>query len=126
MSIKDDLEEAKIEIQELKEQSNQLNMNSNFDLGNTFKKIIYFLLVLIIVLVGTIIFFIIKNNQMAKDLSEYTCESDIMEQDGIYNFIDSEGNMITTDADVLNKFIEEYYNGKTKKSNQEKSKSSYS
>jgi hypothetical protein len=117
MSIKDDLKETKEEIQELKEQSNQLNMYSNFDLGNTFKKIIYFLLILIIVLVGTIIFFIIKNNQMAKDLSEYTCESDIMEQDGIYNFIDSEGNMITTDADVLNKFIEEYYNGKTKKSN---------
>lgn len=93
-------------------------MNSNnFDLGNTFKNIIYFLLILIIILVGVIIFFIIKNNNLAKELSEYTCETDIMEQDGLYNFIDSEGNMITTDADVLDKFIEEYYNGKAKENN---------
>ena len=90
---------------------------SNFDLGNTFKHIIYFLLILIIILVGVIIFFIIKNNDLAKELSEYTCETDIMEQDGLYNFIDSEGNMITTDADVLDKFIEEYYNGKAKENN---------
>ena len=82
---------------------------TNFDLGNTFKNIIYFL----IVLIGVIIFYAIKNNELAKEISEYTCETDIMEQDGLYNFIDSEGNMITTDADVLNKFIEEYY-GKTK------------
>lgn len=90
--------------------------SNNFDLGNTFKNIIYFLLILIIILIGTIIFFVVKNNQMAKELSEYTCETDIMEQDGVYNFIDSEGNMITTDVDVLNKFIEEYY-GKTEKDN---------
>ena len=86
----------------------------NFDLGNTFKKIIYFLLILILVLIGTIIFFVIRNNEMATELSQYTCETDIMEQDGIYNFIDSKGNMITTDSEVLEKFIEEYYNGKTK------------
>ena len=91
--------------------------DSNFDLGNTFKNIIYFLLILIVILVGVIIFFIIKNNDLAKELSEYTCETDIMEQDGLYNFIDSEGNMITTDADVLDKFIEEYYNGKAKENN---------
>lgn len=91
--------------------------DSNFDIGNTFKNIIYFLLILIVILVGVIIFFIIKNNDLAKELSEYTCETDIMEQDGLYNFIDSEGNMITTDADVLDKFIEEYYNGKTKENN---------
>lgn len=87
----------------------------NFDLGNTFKKIIYFLFLLILILIGIIIFFVIKNNQMATELSQYTCETDIMEQDGIYNFIDSEGNMITTDSDVLEKFVEEYYNGKAKK-----------
>ena len=87
---------------------------TNFDLGNTFKKIIYFLLILILVLIGTIIFFVIRNNDMATELSQYTCETDIMEQDGIYNFIDSKGNMITTDSEVLEKFIEEYYNGKTK------------
>lgn len=86
----------------------------NFDLGNTFKKIIYFLLILILVLIGTIIFFVIRNNEMATELSQYTCETDIMEQDGIYNFIDSKGNMITTDSEVLEKFIEEYYNGKAK------------
>lgn len=85
---------------------------TNFDLGNTFKNIIYFLIGLIMVLIGVIIFYAIKNNELAKEISEYTCETDIMEQDGLYNFIDSEGNMITTDADVLNKFIEEYY-GKT-------------
>lgn len=87
---------------------------TNFDLGNTFKKIIYFLLILILVLIGTIIFFVIRNNDMATELSQYTCETDIMEQDGIYNFIDSKGNMITTDSEVLEKFIEEYYNGKAK------------
>lgn len=86
---------------------------NNFDIGNTFKNIIYFLIVLIIILIGVIIFYAIKNNELAKEISEYTCETDIMEQDGIYNFIDSQGNMITTDADVLNKFIEEYY-GETK------------
>lgn len=91
-------------------------MESNFDLGNTFKKIIYFLLTLIIVLIGTIIFFVIKNNQLAKEISQYTCESDIMEQEGVYNFIDSKGNMITTDSEVLEQFIKEYY-GKAKKSN---------
>lgn len=85
---------------------------TNFDLGNTFKNIIYFLIGLIMVLIGVIIFYAIKNNELAKEISEYACETDIMEQDGLYNFIDSEGNMITTDADVLNKFIEEYY-GKT-------------
>ena len=89
----------------------------NFDLGNTFKKIIYFLLMLILVLIGTIIFFVKRNNEMATELSQYTCETDIMEQDGIYNFIDSKGNMITTDSEVLEKFIEEYYNGKTKENN---------
>lgn len=89
-------------------------MENNFDLGNTFKRIIYFLLILIIILIGTIIFFVIKNNQMATELSQYTCETDIMEQDGVYNFIDSKGNMITTDSNVLEKFIEEYYNGKAK------------
>ena len=95
--------------------SNEIKINErNFDLGNTFKKIIYFLLLLILVLIGTIIFFVIRNNQMATELSQYTCETDIMEQDGIYNFIDSKGNMITTDSEVLEKFIEEYYNGKTK------------
>lgn len=88
---------------------------NNFDIGNEFKKIIYFLLLLIIILIGTIIFFVIKTNEMSKELSDYTCESDIMEQDGVYNFIDSKGNMITTDSDVLNKFIEDYNNGKTKK-----------
>ena len=86
---------------------------TNFDLGNTFKNIIYFLIGLIMVLIGVIIFYAIKNSELAKKISEYTCETDIMEQDGLYNFIDSDGNMITTDADVLNKFIEEYY-GKTK------------
>jgi hypothetical protein len=91
-------------------------MESNFDLGNTFKKIIYFLLTLIIVLIGTVIFFVIKNNQLAKEISQYTCESDIMEQEGVYNFIDSKGNMITTDSEVLEQFIKEYY-GKAKKSN---------
>ena len=90
-------------------------MENNFDLGNTFKKIIYFLLFLILILVVTVIFFVIKNNEMAKELSQYTCETDVMEQEGLYNFIDSEGNMITTDSEVLNKFIEEYYNGKAKK-----------
>lgn len=87
----------------------------NFDLGNTFRKIIYFLLVFILALLGTIIFFVIKNNQLAMELSQYTCETDIMEQDGVYNFIDSEGNMITTDADAINKYLTEYY-GKTKES----------
>lgn len=92
-------------------------MRDNFDVGNAFKKIIYFMGFLIIALLCTIVFMIIRNNELSKEISEQTCESDIMEQDGIYNFIDSEGNMITTDSDVLNKFIEEYYNGKTKKSN---------
>lgn len=89
----------------------------NFDLGETFKKIIHFLLLLILVLIGTIIFFVIKNNAMATELSQYTCETDIMEQDGVYNFIDSEGNMITTDSKILEKLIEEYYNGKAKENN---------
>ncbi len=89
---------------------------NNFDIGNTFRNIIYFLIGLIIILIGVIIFYAIKNNELAKEMSEYTCETDIMEQDGLYNFIDSEGNMITTDADVLNKFIEEYY-GETKENN---------
>ena len=52
---------------------------------------------------------------MAKEMREYTCETDIMEQEGLYNFIDSEGNMITTDSKVLEEFIKEY--GKTKKNN---------
>lgn len=89
---------------------------TNFDLGNTFKNIIYFLCCIILVLLVMTGFFVKKNNDLAKELSEFTCETDIMEQDGIYNFIDSEGNMITTDVEVLNKFIEEYY-GKAEKSN---------
>jgi len=89
-------------------------METNFDIGNMFRKIIYFLIILIICLLGTIIFFVIKNNQMAKEMALYTCESDIMEQEGLYNFIDSEGNMITTDSEVLEQFIKEYY-GKTDK-----------
>lgn len=109
--MREEVEELKNEVREVRQMSNK-----NFDIGNTFKNIIYFLLFLIIILVGVIIFFIIKNNELAKEMSEYTCETDIMEQDGIYNFIDSEGNMITTDADVLNKFIEEYY-GKAKENN---------
>ena len=112
--IRDDIMEVKKELEKLKKEYKKQN---NFDIGNEFKKIIYFLLTLIIILIGTIIFFVIKNNEMAKELSEYTCESDIMEQDGVYNFIDSKGNMITTDSEVLNKFIEDYYNGKAKKSN---------
>ncbi len=112
--MKEDINMAKKELKELKEQSK--NMNSNFDLGKTFRNIIYFLILLIIILIGVIIFFIIRNNELVKEISEYTCETDIMEQEGIYNFIDSEGNMITTDADVLNKFIEEYY-GKAKENN---------
>ena len=47
------------------------------------------------VLIGVIIFYAIKNNELAKEISEYACETDIMEQDGLYNFIDSEGNMKT-------------------------------
>lgn len=89
---------------------------TNFDLGNTFRNIIYFLCFIILALLVMIAFFVKKNNNLAKELSEFTCETDIMEQEGIYNFIDSEGNMITTDAEVLNKFIEEYY-GKAKKNN---------
>lgn len=92
------------------------NYMNNFDLGNEFRKIIYFLLLLIVILIGIITFLVIRNNDIAKELSEITCETDVMEQDGLYNFIDSEGNMITTDAEVLNKFIEEYY-GKTKENN---------
>lgn len=91
-------------------------MQSNFDIGNTFKRIIYFLTFLIIVLLGTIIFFVIKNNEMAKEMREYTCETDVMEQEGLYNFIDSEGNMITTDSETLENYIKEYY-GKAKKNN---------
>ena len=87
----------------------------NFDLGNTFRKIIYFLLIFILALLGTIIFFVEKNDQLAVESSQYTCETDIMEKDGVYNFIDSEGNMITTDADAINKYLKEYY-GKTKES----------
>ncbi len=91
-------------------------MERNFDIGNTFKKIIYFLLILIIILIVVIIFFVIKNNELAKELSKYTCETDIKEQEGLYNLIDSEGNMITTDSEVLEEFIKDYY-GKTKKNN---------
>lgn len=112
MSIRDDI--GKVE-DKMKVLEKEVNNNKNFDLGNTFRNIIYFLLLLITILVGVIIFFIIKNNELAKEMSEYTCETDVMEQEGVYNFIDSEGNMITTDADVLNKFIEEYY-GKAKES----------
>ena len=90
--------------------------NNNFDLGNEFRKIIYFLIFLIVILLGIVVFLVIKNNDMANALSEITCENDITEQDGIYNFIDSEGNMISTDAEVLNTFIEEYY-GKAKENN---------
>lgn len=89
---------------------------TNFDLGKTFRNIIYFLCFIILALLVMIAFFVKKNNNLAKELSEFSCETDIMEQEGIYNFIDSEGNMITTDAEVLNKFIEEYY-GKAKKDN---------
>lgn len=89
-------------------------METNFDIGNMFRKIIYFLILLIICLLGTIIFFVIKNNQLAKEMASYTCENDIMEQEGLYNFIDSEGNMLTTDSEVLEKFIKEYY-GETEK-----------
>ena len=110
MNLKKELEEAKEELQNMKKGNVYKN---NFDLGNTFKKIIYFLLILIIALLGTIIFFVVKNNDLAIELSQYTCETDIMEQDGVYNFIDSEGNMITTDADAINKYLTEYY-GKTK------------
>jgi hypothetical protein len=53
---------------------------------------------------------------MAKEMREYTCETDVMEQEGLYNFIDSEGNMITTDSETLDQLIKEYY-GKTKKNN---------
>ena len=112
--MKEDIMAVKKELEEIKKEKRKLE--SNFDIGKTFKNIIYFLIFLIIALLCVIIFFVIKNNEMAKELSEYTCETDIMEQDGLYNFIDSEGNMITTDAEVLNKFIEEYY-GKTKKDN---------
>lgn len=111
--LRDDIMAVKKQVQELKEQNQIYQDKSNFDLGNTFKRIIYFLLFLILILIGVVIFFVIKNNEMAKELSSYTCESDIMEQDGLYNFIDSKGNMITTDAEVLEKFIEEYY-GKAK------------
>lgn len=104
MSIKNEIKELKNE---------KIRMENNFDIGNEFRKIIYFLAFLIVMLLGIIIFLVIKNNQMSKELSEFTCETDIMEQDGLYNFIDSEGNMISTDADVLNKYIEEYY-GKAK------------
>ena len=113
MSIREDLEEMTKKIDNLE----KINVdNTNFDIGNIFKKIIYFLLTLIIVLIGTIVFFVIKNNELAKELSYCATETDIMEQDGVYNLIDSKGNMITTDADVLNKYIEEYY-GKAKKDN---------
>lgn len=101
----EEIENLKKEVQEMRKQNNQVSYQNNFDIGNTFKKIIYFLLLLTIILTGTIVFFVIKNNELAKELSQYTCESEIMEQDGLYNFIDSEGNMITTDADVLNKFL---------------------
>lgn len=87
-------------------------MKDNFEIGNLFKKIIYFLAILIIILIGVIVFLIYKNNE----LSSMTCETDIMEQEGLYNFIDSEGNMITTDSEVLEQFIKEYY-GEAKKSN---------
>ena len=112
--MRDDIMAVKKEIKELKQEKE--NLEKNFDIGRMFRNIIYFLAILIIALLGVIVFLIIKNNEMSKELSEYTCETDIMEQDGLYNFIDSEGNMITTDADVLKEFIEEYY-GKTKKSN---------
>ena len=114
MSLKDD-------VKKIENKANRLEQDvlytTNFDLGNTFRKIIHFLLILIVILLGIIIFFVIKNNDMAKQLSESTCETDIMEQDGLYNFIDSEGNMITTDAQILESFIESYYNGKAKENN---------
>lgn len=109
--MREDIMALKKDIKELKD------MNNNFDLGDIFRKIIYFLCVIIIILLGVILFLTIKNNDMAKELSQFTCETDIMEQDGLYNFIDSEGNMITTDTEVLEKFIEEYYNGKAEKGN---------
>ena len=119
MSIKEDVIEMKKSVNEMKE--NVEKTQNNFDIGKTFRNIIYFLILLIVLLLGVIVFFIIqnnkivqKNNELIKEISETTCETDIMEQEGLYNFIDSEGNMITTDADVLNKFIEEYY-GKAKK-----------
>lgn len=112
--MRDDIMAVQKQIEELKQEKE--NLEKNFDIGRMFRNIIYFLAILIIALLGVIVFLIIKNNEMSKELSEYTCETDIMEQDGLYNFIDSEGNMITTDADVLKEFIEEYY-GKTKKSN---------
>ena len=87
-------------------------MRDNFEIGNIFKKIIYFLAILIIILIGVIVFLIYKNNE----LSSMTCETDIKEQEGLYNFIDSEGNMLTTDSKVLEHFIKEYY-GETKKNN---------
>lgn len=112
MGLKEDIQKIEKKANDLEK---DISMRTNFDLGNTFKKIIYFLLILIIILVSVIILLIFKNIDMAKEISENTCETDIMEQEGMYNFIDSEGNMITTDTKVLEKFIEEYYYGKTKK-----------
>ena len=117
MALKEEILDMKKEVELLKQENKNKKQVNNFDLGNTFKKIIYFLLFLILILISVIIFFAIKNNDLAKKLSEETCESDIMEQDGLYNFIDSKGNMITTDSETLNEFIESYYNGKAKKNN---------
>lgn len=83
-------------------------MQDNFSIGIVFKRIIYFMGFLILILIGVVIY-------LSYTIATTTCERDIMEQDGIYNLIDSEGNMITTDGEVLEKFIEEYYNGKAKK-----------
>ena len=79
----------------------------NFSIGKIFRRIIYFMGLLILILIGLVIY-------LSHTIATTTCESDIMEQDGVYNLIDSEGNMITTDGEVLEKYIEEYY-GKSKK-----------
>lgn len=114
MGLKEDVQKIEKKANDLEK---DISTRTNFDLGNTFKNIIYFLFVLIMVLLGIIIFFVAKNNQLAKELSDYTCETDIMEQEGMYNFIDSKGNMITTDAQVLEKFIDDYYDGEAKENN---------
>lgn len=99
--MKQAISEIKEEVQEVKERSEYYEiLVTNLDKSNRFKEKIIRVLLVFIAFILILSFSIIGYMAYQMANGEYTTTTEMTSQEGLYNFYDSEGNMVSSDLSL--------------------------
>lgn len=99
--MKQAINEIKEEVQEVKERSEYYEiLVTNLDKSNRFKEKIIRVLLIFIAFILILSFSIIGYMAYQMANGEYTTTTETTSQEGVYNFYDSEGNMVSSDLSL--------------------------